>query len=116
MSDQYERHFGLDPAVNDAAGDLDGDGLSNAEEARLGYNPASGNSFFAAAASEVPGSPDAVDLSWEAIPGKPYQVEWSPDPAVRFTVLETFTPQDSTAVRRITRKGLTGYFRVRPVP
>jgi hypothetical protein len=116
MSDEYERHYGLNPAVNDAAGDLDGDGLSNGEEARLGYNPASGNSFFEVSATAPPGPDGGVTLAWDAIPGKPYQIEWTPDLNIRFTVLETFTPTDPAAVRRLTRTGLTGFFRVRPAP
>ena len=116
MPDGYERHFGLNPSVPDATGDLDGDGLSNGEEANLGFSPISGNSFFEASATGVPGDTGAVDLAWEAIPGKPYQVQWSPDLKTRFQVLETFTPDDSKAVRRIARRGLTGFFQVHPAP
>lgn len=36
MSDVYELLYGLNPAVDDSAGDLDEDGLSNAEEHALG--------------------------------------------------------------------------------
>ncbi len=39
MPDRYESDNGLDPAVDDAAGDLDGDTVSNLEEFNTGTNP-----------------------------------------------------------------------------
>jgi hypothetical protein len=39
MHDSWEMSFGLDPNVDDAAGDLDDDGLSNLEEYQQGYDP-----------------------------------------------------------------------------
>ncbi|MDD2763154.1 MAG: Ig-like domain-containing protein [Opitutaceae bacterium] len=39
MHDAWESAHGLDPAVNDRAGDLDGDGLSNVREWLLGTRP-----------------------------------------------------------------------------
>jgi len=40
MPDWWESKYGLDIDTNDAAGDLDHDGLSNLEEYQLGMNPA----------------------------------------------------------------------------
>jgi len=39
MHDGFETQYGLDPLVNDAGGDLDGEGLTNYEEYVLGTNP-----------------------------------------------------------------------------
>jgi hypothetical protein len=44
MPDGWEVQFGLDPLVNDVAGDVDVDGLSNLDEYRLGTNPHNGDS------------------------------------------------------------------------
>lgn len=40
MHDGFETQYGLDPLVDDAGGDLDGEGLTNYEEYVLGTNPA----------------------------------------------------------------------------
>ncbi len=39
MHDGFETYYGLDPLIDDASGDLDGEGLSNYEEYILGTNP-----------------------------------------------------------------------------
>ncbi len=46
MPDEWEAQYGLNPLVNDASGDLDGDGISNIDEYSAGTNPtqAPGNS------------------------------------------------------------------------
>ena len=44
MPDAWEVTYGLNPGVNDAAGDKDGDGLNNLLEYQLGTNPNGTNS------------------------------------------------------------------------
>jgi chitinase len=39
MPDDWEVHFGLNPLVDDADGDLDGDGIANRDEFRAGLEP-----------------------------------------------------------------------------
>ncbi|MHA2142121.1 MAG: hypothetical protein ACXADD_11520 [Candidatus Thorarchaeota archaeon] len=41
MPDGYEIEYGLDPLVDDAANDNDGDGVTNLDEFRRGTNPMS---------------------------------------------------------------------------
>lgn len=44
LNDRFERRFGLDVGTDDAAGDLDSDGLSNLREQRLGTDPSRADS------------------------------------------------------------------------
>jgi type VI protein secretion system component Hcp len=115
IPDAVEEHYGLNPAVNDASLDLDGDGLSNLMEIRLGFNPAAADSFFRAEVQPVSGDPNAVDVSWESVPGKPYVIEWSPDLVSPFTVYANHTPAATRAMVRLNKTGLRGFFRVRPL-
>ena len=39
MGDSWEREYGLDPTIDDGSEDLDGDGVSNLDEYRLGTDP-----------------------------------------------------------------------------
>lgn len=39
MSDTFEKKFGLNPTIDDSAGDIDGDGLSNLDEQNEGSSP-----------------------------------------------------------------------------
>lgn len=45
MPDGFEVMWGLDPNVDDGAGDLDGDGFTNLEEYQAGTNPRSARSY-----------------------------------------------------------------------
>lgn len=113
MPDVWERHFRLNERVKDGGLDADADGLSNVEECRLGFNPVAGDSFFGA---DVTPSADgtALDVTWDSIPGKPYVVEWSANPATAFKPLVEVTPVGLRGGARVTRVGLSGFFRVRP--
>lgn len=115
IPDAIEIHYGLDPFFNDAGLDLDGDGLSNRTEIHLGFNPASGESFFRAEVTPVEGNPNAVDVTWESVPNKPYAIEWSPDLVSQFTNFANHTPQGTRATVRLSKIGLRGFFKVRPL-
>jgi hypothetical protein len=85
------------------------------QEFQLGTNPTSGDSPFSAVATVVPGDPNNIEISWDAVPGVAYVIEWSPD------LLQTFEPQggnrvaDTSAMKvRLPKSGPTGFFRVRP--
>lgn len=115
IPDAVELHYDLDPAVDDAGLDSDGDGLNNLMEIRLGLNPGAADSFFRAEVAAVANNPGVVDVSWECVPGKPYVIEWSPDLLTPFTVLGNHTPDGTRATVRLTKVGLRGFFKVRPL-
>lgn len=56
MPDNWEIRYGLDPASDDSAGDLDGDGLTNLEEYTLRTNPSRTD-------SDADGVDDAVEVA-----------------------------------------------------
>lgn len=113
MPDAWEKHFRLNDKVRDGTLDSDGDGLSNADECRLGFNPLSGDSFFGADVTPS-GDGAGLDVTWDAIPGKLYIVEWCPNLGTPFKLLAEVTPVGQRGGVRVPRVGLTGFFRVRP--
>lgn len=114
MDDAWESANGLVVGVNDANGDLDGDGLSNINEFRLGTNPSSGNSFFKATLIPNPASPGTAQLTWNSVPGKTYVVEWSPNLKTSFSLLETRAATETTTTTSVgINSGTTGFYRVR---
>ncbi|MFO1485455.1 MAG: S8 family serine peptidase [Verrucomicrobiaceae bacterium] len=74
MIDDYETSNGLNPAVNDAALDLDGDGISNFDEFIAGSAPNSGTSQFRGATAR---SGNDVQVSFPTLTGRTYKVEAS---------------------------------------
>ncbi|MGL4400766.1 MAG: S8 family serine peptidase [Luteolibacter sp.] len=74
LPDDYEVSVGLNPALIDAALDLDGDGYSNIDEYVIGTLPNNGNSFFKAASSVGPVN---VSIAFPTLAGRLYRVERS---------------------------------------
>lgn len=76
MPDTFESANGLNPAVNDASGDLDRDGWSNRMEYLAGTNPRSSASVLtiSAAAAQLPAQ---ISLSWPAAANRIYRVRYS---------------------------------------
>lgn len=72
LLDDYETSVGLDPAVNDAALDLDGDGVSNMSEFIVGSAPNSGSSQFLPTATV---SGNDVGIAFPTLTGRTYKVE-----------------------------------------
>jgi type VI protein secretion system component Hcp len=115
MPDAWENYYGLAPDHNNANDDDDGDGLTDLQEFQLGTNPVSDDSRFSALVTPVPEDPGSIDLSWDAVPGVAYVIEWSPDLVERFAPLGGDRLADSSLMKvRITKSGPTGFFRVRP--
>ena len=75
MPDAWEQLHGLNVGVNDAAGDLDGDGLSNRDEYLAGTDPqnaTSGLRLIVRSESET-----STSLTFEGIQGRTYTVQVS---------------------------------------
>jgi len=116
LPDSWEQRRGLNPAVNDAAQDTDGDGMTNAQEFLADTNPRDGASrFLAAPALPPPGAQFA--LTFTAAEGRSYAVQHSTD-AVNWTTLAvwhaapevravTFAPNYSTGDTRAQYRVLT---------
>ena len=114
MPDAWEIYYGLDPYTDNANADHDGDGLTDLQECRLGTNPVSGASLFAAGAAPVAGDPSSLDISWNAVPGSSYVVEWTPSLSQAFAPLgNPVVPDSPNGTVRLNKSGPTGFFRVR---
>lgn len=74
LLDDYETSVGLNPAVNDAALDSDGDGISNMHEFIVGSAPNSGSSQFRPAATK---SGTDITIAFPTLTGRTYKVESS---------------------------------------
>ena len=114
MLDSWELTYGLGVGINDAAGDADGDGLSNIDEFQLGTHPKSGTSFFKATLAGVPATPGSYQLSWNSVVGKAYVIEWTPALGSPFTTVRTVTATAATSTETVTPAGTMGFYRVRP--
>ena len=94
----------------------DGDGLSNGEEYLVGSHPGSGASFFKVAAAPAEGAPGQLVLSWNSVPGRRYEVLWSPDLATPFAPLAEITAAAATTTHPVAMGGVLGFYRVRLIP
>src|ERR1700709_1714024 len=72
MSDVWEALYGASALPPD--GDADGDGFTNAQEARAGTNPFDANSYPRLQFTTM-FSANAVLLSWDSAPGKRYTIQ-----------------------------------------
>jgi type VI secretion system secreted protein Hcp len=114
MLDSWELTYGLSVGVNDAAGDADGDGLSNLDEFQLGTHPKLGTSFFKATLAGVPATPGSYQLSWNSVVGKTYVIEWTATLGTPFSTVRAVTATATTSTESVTPAGTMGFYRVRP--
>jgi BNR repeat-like domain/Carbohydrate esterase, sialic acid-specific acetylesterase/GDSL-like Lipase/Acylhydrolase family/Concanavalin A-like lectin/glucanases superfamily len=77
MPDAWETLHSLDPRVADGSLDRDADGIANAAEHAAGTDPA--NAASGLRALSLGRSADGVEFAWQAVPGRSYRVEASPD-------------------------------------
>lgn len=89
MPDAWERRHGLNPLVNDAQGDFDGDGMTNLQEFLIGTLPEQADATFRAQYSATPGLP--ARLSWGSLAGKIYQVFAAATVDGSYTLFRTVT-------------------------
>jgi len=86
LLEEWEVRFQLNPAssagVNGAAGDPDGDGFANAQEQLAGTNPRDPASAFRLRLRLE--SKSILHLSWDAVVGKRYQLEYTTNRLVDF--------------------------------
>lgn len=68
--------------VADSAADSDRDGQSNSAEMLAGFDPLDSQSRFELRQT------DRCVLSWDAVTGRIYSIEWSPAPTASFQILE----------------------------
>ena len=79
MPDSYETANGLNPLVDDADADLDGDGLLNGDEYVAGTLPNDPLSLFKVDGIEGAGAGD-IRLYWSNVVGRTYSVNHSQEP------------------------------------
>jgi len=73
MPDVYETRYGFNVSSNDAAGDADGDGMSNYGEYRCNTDPTNALSVLRLEGA-TPGSPSEITLIWQSVSGKLYSI------------------------------------------
>lgn len=125
LPDGWETRYGLNPlsgsGVDGAQGDPDNDGVPNLLEFQLSLDPRAPQPSFKARVI-LTGSGGA-ELSWISIPGRRYELLWTPDLSRPFEPLVlTGLPRLATSFSEKVvlspseRLGLAGFFRVRQLP
>lgn len=80
MPDAWESANGFNPAINDAAGDTDSDGMSNLTEFYAGTNPRLATSRLAVSSVSSPAA-GQYRLTWNAAAGQIYRIRYGFTPA-----------------------------------
>ncbi|MDB6036313.1 MAG: uncharacterized protein JWM99_154 [Verrucomicrobiales bacterium] len=83
LPDDYERLYGLNPALNDADADADNDGVSNIDEFRAGTFPNRADSVFRVTGRRT--ATGQVVLNWNPVAGKTYSVLSASSPEGPYT-------------------------------
>ncbi len=112
MADNYERSVGLNPAVNDAALDLDRDGSKNIDEFLFGTLPNNAASRFQF--SVAVGATD-VGITFPTITGRLYTIEQSQTLASPWSVVQeniVGTGSNITVIEAAAASRLKGFYRV----
>ena len=89
MPDVIESANGLNPGLNDAAADKDGDGASNLDEFFAGTDPDDNQDYFGLLSSRVEGARLFATIGPIKL-GKRYHVSWAPSVMGPFSELGSF--------------------------
>jgi hypothetical protein len=104
MPDAYEVFRGLDPTVNEADLDADGDGVTNADEYRLQSNPIDAGSTPALLGSYNESFEGALSARWYT-PGRFSGIDWFASPNTRTDGLRAlrsgFHPVGTSLTRKV---------------
>ena len=87
MPDAYEMDNGLNPLMNDANGDKDGDGASNISEYRAGTLANDANSVFRVRG--ISRGDGTMLITWSSVANKTYTIRKSASPAGAFTNVQS---------------------------
>jgi hypothetical protein len=99
MPDGWEVDNGLDPIVDDAAGNPDGDRATNYEESVANTDPHDPNSVFEIINIERQAVPFEVTITWKTVTGKFYALYYSDDemgPGMTWTMAQDMIPATGT--------------------
>jgi hypothetical protein len=119
LPNHWERRLGLDWLRADAGEDYDGDGFDNASEFRAGTDPFDPASALRILELRPDADRDVLRLTWHAVAGHGYVVEWAAavgeDWAVLSPTLHATIGQDRLEFETPLADMGTGLFRVRLV-
>jgi hypothetical protein len=112
MHDAWEiAHFGSTEAAHPDMDD-DGDGLVNSGEFAAGTLPGDAGSYFRIGGIEKLGSVNGYRITWTAVPGRRYSVDWTSDLGMPFvTIAENLT--SGSHVDTLHSSGISGFYRIR---
>jgi phosphatidylserine/phosphatidylglycerophosphate/cardiolipin synthase-like enzyme len=98
--------------VADPAGDTDNDGLNNTDEILAGVDPLDPESIFRTSVLRPPASGSV--LTWSAVEGRIYTIEWTPSLSEPFHPLETgITWPQNTWTDTVHSAETKGFYRIR---
>lgn len=112
MPDSYETTHSLNPSLDDALADADGDGFSNIDEYRAGTHPGQGASF--PGISEIDITVDHVALTLRSSPGRTYRIEAANSPEGPWVLMHPAVPAEGPTLELgLPLSGNKGFFRAR---
>ena len=112
LDDDWEWAY-FSTLARDGAGDFDGDGASDLAEFRAGTDPTNQGSVFRVLTISRMGT-DQVNLVWQSVPGKVYQVQYRDISLASgwINVAGTVTAQEFSAGKSVVRNSQDRFFRV----
>lgn len=108
IPDWWEQTYFGHPTSADGAADDDGDGYTLRQEYLAGLNPAARDRFEISVEGNVPGS-----FRWPSVPGRLYDVYWTPDLLTPFSLLSVGRPSVSNTYQHAESDGYeSGFYRI----